>query len=49
MSNSNNDFAVDEIDNTKLNEILRNIIKNHPSYTATPRNDKALEDIIMRK
>ena len=46
MSNSNNDFAVDEIDNTKLNEILRNIIKNHPSYTATPRNDKALEDII---
>jgi hypothetical protein len=46
MSNSNNNFAVDEIDNTKLNEILSKIINNHSSYTATTENDKALEDII---
>jgi hypothetical protein len=25
---------------------MKYIIENHPSYTATPRNDKALEDII---
>ena len=48
MSNLNppSQYAVDEIDNTKLNEIKGNIITKHQAYKRTDVNDKALEDII---
>ena len=48
MSNLNpqSQYAVDEIDNTKLSDIIGNIITKHRSYERTDVNDKALEDII---
>ena len=46
MSKSTTNFAVDEIDTTKLNEIKLNIIKNHSSYTQLKSNDDVLENII---
>lgn len=47
MSNSTRpDFAVDEIDETKLTQIKIKIIQKHSSYTSSPENDKVLENVI---
>ena len=46
MSNSTTDFAVDEIDETKLTRIKRKIIQEHSSYTPSPKNDNVLENVI---
>ena len=47
MSNSTNNFAVDEIDETRLTTIKKKFIQDHSlTYTPSTENNKVLENII---